>query len=138
MTKILTFKKRKDFLRVAQGFHVATHNMVLQAAQSLSGSADNIMVGYTTTKRIGNAVIRNKSRRRLRAIVREVLQTYALPQVDYVFIARNTTASCCFKELRGDVVYAIKRINKNFMSPQKENGQNDAPLLQENSSAEGN
>ena len=137
MTKIITFKKRKDFLRVAQGFHVATHNMVLQATQSLSCSS-NIYVGYTSTKRIGNAVIRNKSRRRLRAIVREVLRTYALPQVDYVFIARNTTASCCFKELRGDVVYAIKRINKNFMPPQKENGQNDAPLLQENLSAEGN
>ena len=67
---------------------------------------------------IGNAVIRNKSRRRLRAIVREVLTKYASPQTDYVFIARSTTATCCFKELRRDVIYALKRINKNFISPQ--------------------
>ena len=110
MTKILTFKKRKDFLRVAQSFHVATHNMVLQAAHSLSAMPD-IMTGYTATKRIGNAVIRNKSKRRLRAIARDVLP-------HYVFIARISTAKCNFKELKNDVIYAIKRINKNF-TPQK-------------------
>ena len=117
MTKILTFKKRKDFLRVAQSFHVATHNMVLQAAHSLSAMPD-IMTGYTATKRIGNAVIRNKSKRRLRAIARDVLPHYAAPGVDYVFIARISTAKCNFKELKNDVIYAIKRINKNF-TPQK-------------------
>ena len=112
MTKILTFKKRKDFLRVAQSFHVATHNMVLQAAHSLSAMPD-IMTGYTATKRIGNAVIRNKSKRRLRAIA-----ALCAPGVDYVFIARISTAKCNFKELKNDVIYAIKRINKNF-TPQK-------------------
>lgn len=127
MTKIITLKKRKDFLRVAQGFHVATHNMVLQATQSLSCSSD-IYVGYTSTKRIGNAVIRNKSRRRLRAIVREVLAKHAAPQTDYVFIARSTTATCCFKELRRDVIYALKRINKNFISPQITDTGNESPV----------
>ena len=117
MTKILTFKKRKDFLRVAQSFHVATHNMGRQAAHSLSAMPD-IMTGYTATKRIGNAVIRNKSKRRLRAIARDVLPHYAAPGVDYVFIARISTAKCNFKELKNDVIYAIKRINKNF-TPQK-------------------
>lgn len=115
MTKILTFKKRKDFLRVAQGFYVATHNMVLQAARSLSETDNNIMVGYTATKKIGNAVIRNKSKRRLRAVVREVLARYAISGVDYILIARNSTAKCDFKELKQDTIYAIKRINKNFI-----------------------
>ncbi len=114
MTKIIVFKKRKDFLRVAQAFYVATHNMVLQAAPSLS-ETDNLFVGYTATKKIGNAVCRNRSKRRLRAIVREVLKTYALPHVDYVFIARNSTATCLYAELKKDTIYAIKRINKNFI-----------------------
>ncbi|MBO5039224.1 MAG: ribonuclease P protein component [Alphaproteobacteria bacterium] len=118
MTKILTFKKRKDFLRVAQGAYVATRNMVLQAAPSLL-KTDNIMVGYTATKKIGNAVTRNKSKRRLRAVVREILIKYALEGIDYVFIARNSTAACDYKELRQDTVYALKRINKNFL-PQDE------------------
>lgn len=114
MTKIFVFKKRKDFLRVAGGFHVATYNMVLQAAQSLSCSED-IFIGFTATKRVGNAVIRNRSKRRLRAVVYDVLPKYALPKTDYVFIARISTAGCNFKELRRDVIYAIKRINKNFL-----------------------
>lgn len=114
MTKILTFKKRKDFVRVAQSFYVATHNMTLQAARRLSVDEGNIWVGYTATKKIGNAVCRNKSKRRLRAIAREVLTKYALPSVDYVFIARKSTPTCLFSELRRDTIYAIKKINKNF------------------------
>ena len=115
MVKIFTFKKRRDFLRVAKGAYIATHNMVLQAAPSLS-QTDDIMVGYTATKKIGNAVCRNKSKRRLRAIVREVLEKYAAPEVDYVFVARLSTASCDYKELKSDTVYAIKKINKNFLT----------------------
>ncbi len=114
MTKIIVFKKRKDFLRVAQAFYVATHNMVLQAALSLS-ETDNLFVGYTATKKIGNAVCRNRSKRRLRAVAHEVLPVYALPNVDYIFIARNSTASCPYSELKKDTIYAIKRINKNFI-----------------------
>ncbi len=115
MVKILTFKKRKDFLRVAQNFYIATHNMVLQAAPSLYEQED-ILVGYTATKKIGNAVIRNKSKRRLRAICREVLSEYARPHTDYVFIARASTAQCDYQELRKDTIYAIKKINKNFIA----------------------
>lgn len=114
MVKIFTFKKRKDFLRVAKNAYVATHNMVLQAAPSLSVTND-IWVGYTATKKIGNAVKRNKSKRRLRAVVHEVLIKYALPHIDYVFIARNSTPCCNYQELKSDTIYALKKINKIFM-----------------------
>ena len=120
MAKIVTFKKRKDFLRVASQFYVATHNMVLQAAHSLSETND-IWVGYTATKKIGNAVCRNRCRRRLRAIVREVLMDYYCPHVDYIFIARQSTATCDFAELKKDTIYALKKINKNFSAPDDEN-----------------
>ncbi|MCM1323693.1 MAG: ribonuclease P protein component [Acetobacter sp.] len=127
MTKILTFKKRKDFLRVAKGCYIATHNMVLQAAPSLS-KIDDIMVGYTATKKIGNAVIRNKSKRRLRSIVATVLKTYALARIDYVFIARLSTAECDFQELKKDTIYAIKKINKNFLPIAEENASNEKSI----------
>lgn len=113
MANIFTLKKRKDFLRVAASFYVATHNMVLQAAPSLF-EGDDIYVGYTATKKIGNAVIRSRSKRRLRAVVRDVLDKYAYPHTDYVFIARNSTATCDFSELKKDTIYALKKINKNF------------------------
>jgi len=115
MTKIFTFKKRKDFLRVAKGDYVVAHNVIVQAAPSLS-AVDNIMVGYTATKRLGNAVVRNRCKRRLRAVVLAVLKQYALAHIDYVFIARQTTAECNFQELQRDMIYAVKKINKNFMS----------------------
>ena len=115
MPKILTLKKRKDFLRVAAGFHVVTHNLVLQATRSLCAT-DDIWVGFTATKKIGNAVCRNKSKRRLRAIAKETLQNYAVAHVDYVFIARNSTFCCNYAELCQDAVYAIKKINKNFLN----------------------
>lgn len=120
MKKILTFKKRKDFLRVAKGFYVPTHNLVLQATRSLS-ETDVIMVGYTATKKIGNAVVRNLSKRRLRAIARELLPLFAKDNIDYVFIARNSTASCDFSELRKDTSYALKKINKMFIEESLKN-----------------
>lgn len=89
--------------------------MVLQATRSLY-NGDVIFVGYTATKKIGNAVIRTKSKRRLRAIVREILKDNALSNVDYVFIARKSTADCCFSELKRDVLYALKRINKEILN----------------------
>lgn len=117
MAKIFTLKKRKDFLRVASGFHVATHNMVLQATLGLSDE-DHFFVGYTATKKTGNAVCRNKSKRRLRAVAREILPSLAFPHADYVLIARNSTASCDFSELKQDTAYAFKKINKNFIFQQ--------------------
>jgi ribonuclease P protein component len=115
MAKLLTLKKRKDFLRVAKGFHVATRNMVLQATLSVFDD-DNIWIGYTATKKIGNAVKRSRSKRRLRAVVREVLPYHALDNVDYIFIARNSTAECDFNDLKQDTIYALKKISKNFLS----------------------
>lgn len=114
MVKIYTLKKRKDFLRVAANSYIATHNMVLQAAHSLLDT-DDFFVGYTATKKIGNAVCRNKCKRRLRAIVQNVLTQYALPHTDYVFVARSTTATCDYTELKRDTIYALKKINKNFI-----------------------
>ena len=112
--KVLAARRARGRKKLAQAFYVATHNMVLQAALSLS-ETDNLFVGYTATKKIGNAVCRNRSKRRLRAVAHEVLPVYALPNVDYIFIARNSTASCPYSELKKDTIYAIKRINKNFI-----------------------
>jgi ribonuclease P protein component len=126
MTKILTFKKRKDFLRVASGFHIATYNVVLQATRSLFND-NQIHVGYTATKKIGNAVLRSKAKRRLRAAVREILPSNHLSFVDYVFIARNSTPSCDYKDLTRDIAYALKKIHKNFQTTTED----DATSLKE-------
>ena len=72
MTAVLKIKKRKDFLRVAkQGLKMVTSTVILQAAQSLSVSETAPKIGFTTTKKLGKAHIRNRARRRMRAALRE-------------------------------------------------------------------
>ena len=111
MSAFLKIKKRKDFVRAAKiGEKVVTTSIVLQAARSLSESSIAPKFGFTTTKKIGHAVVRNRARRRLRAIVRE-LYPLAKDNTEYVLIARKDTATCDFAILRRDLSYALHKIN---------------------------
>ena len=90
MPEVLVLKKRKDFVRVAaKGVRVATSTLILQAAQNLSTDNQFCRVGYTTTKKIGKAHIRNRTRRRMRAedvvydVVYLVHEQYARPYERY-------------------------------------------------------
>lgn len=122
MSEVLTLKKRKDFVRVAkQGLKMVTSTLILQAAQTLSANASSPQVGYTTTKKIGKAHVRNRTRRRLRAAVREVFAQYAIANVDYVIIGRYNTATCPFENLTKDLAWGLKKISKLI----KEEGKSD-------------
>lgn len=121
---LTTLAKRADFLRVAgRGTKWATAGLVLQAcprtAPGVAGTgptganvneAQGIRVGYTASKKVGGAVVRNRARRRLRALAREVLAAEATPGYDYVVIARAETATRDFAALRGDMRFALKRL----------------------------
>lgn len=97
---------------------MVTHNLVLQAVQSLSAPyreklpEDGCFLGFTVTKKVGHAHLRNRTKRRLRAAAREVFPQLALPKFDYVLIGRYSTAGADFKTLVGDMKMAVKRINK--------------------------
>lgn len=113
MTEIRVIKKRKDFVKVAQkGQKVIQSSLILQAAFNFNCLHDSFEVGYTATKKLGKAHIRNRTKRRLRAIVQELLPSNHLSQVQYVVIGRYNTASCAFDKLRTDMQYALKKIHK--------------------------
>jgi len=82
--------------------------LVLQAAARRDGSG--IGVGFTASRKVGNAVTRNRAKRRLRALAAEVLPGQAEAGRDYVLIARQTTATRGYAALRGDLVRALKRL----------------------------
>ena len=104
-------KKRKDFVKVSrQGVSLATQSIVMQAIASSESSAPRI--GYTTTKRIGNAVVRNRCRRRLRAVAATFFEQYAQPNTTYVLIGRFNTSTIDFATLCKDFSYGIKKLNK--------------------------
>ena len=112
--KSVILKKRKDFLRVAQGgVHVVTNTLILQAALSVSDNIENWRVGFTATKKIGKAY--------LRAAMREVFPLEAMPRTDYVLISRFNTFYCPYKNLLKDLRTAVKKINNQLKKTDDEN-----------------
>ena len=69
-----------------------------------------IGIGYTASRRIGNAVARNRARRRLRAAVRAILPGGAKPGYDYVVVARPAILTCPFNVVLSDLATAFARV----------------------------
>ena len=67
-------------------------------------------VGFTASKKVGNAVRRNRAKRRLRVLADTVLRDRAEPGHDYVLIARAATVERDFAELRDDLHFSLKRV----------------------------
>jgi ribonuclease P protein component len=100
-------KRRSEFLRVAaQGRKAAVHGLVLQA---LLTGAPGTRVGFTVTKKVGHAVIRNRTRRRLKEAARLLLRERAVVGYDLVLIGRDTTRGRPFDELIRDLARALDK-----------------------------
>jgi ribonuclease P protein component len=78
--------KRSDFLAANSGLRVARGGVVLQVRPN---GGEDLRFGITVTKKIGNAVVRNRMKRRLRALVRELLPAHGLAGHDHVLIGRE-------------------------------------------------
>lgn len=101
--------RRRDFLAAAKAPSAATPGLVVQARPRPDDAA--FRVGFTTTKKLGNAVVRNRIRRRLREAARLTLPGLALPAHDYVLIGRAAAATRDFDALRKDIISALNRLH---------------------------
>ncbi|MEO8558231.1 MAG: ribonuclease P protein component [Rhodospirillales bacterium] len=110
--QLKTLLRRADFLRVAAARRRSvTPGFILQAAIQPEDIAEHApRVGYTASRKVGNAVIRNRAKRRLRAIVRELMPSLAKDGTDYVLIARQETPARDFALLQDDLRHALQRV----------------------------
>ncbi len=102
-------KRRADFLRLAKsGRKAVMPGLVLQAADP--SDVDGVRLGFTVTKKVGNAVIRNRTRRRLKEAARLLLRQRSLPAIDLVLIGREGTRERPFPLLLDDLQRALQKV----------------------------
>jgi ribonuclease P protein component len=107
--EITRLKTRPDFLAAARALNCARGAVVAQARFRHDDST-LIRIGFTATKRIGGAVVRNRAKRRLREAARIVAPLHARAGCDYVFIARGGTVSRAWAPLLDDMKTALIRL----------------------------
>ena len=91
----------------------ATAGMVVQVRKRRPGEAEDdlVRVGFTTSRKVGNAVTRNRARRRLRACADAVLPGIVKPGLDIVIIGRAATTARPFDALKDDFLKSLKKLD---------------------------
>ena len=107
--KIERLTSRPQFLAAAKGVSEARGAVVVQRLDRRDG-VPTVRLGFTATRKVGNAVIRNRAKRRLREAARAAAPLLAVPGSDYVFIARMGTADRPWDRLLDDVKSALTRL----------------------------
>jgi len=74
------------------------------------GQGTTVRVGFTVSRKVGNAVTRNRARRRLREVARLVIPENAQPGLDYVLVARQAAVGRDFAALQRELLEALKRL----------------------------
>ena len=96
---------RADFLRAQRGVRRVTPGLTLEICSCPDSNL--IRVGFTASSKIGGAVVRNRAKRRLRAVAAELLPLSGLPGTDYVLVARRDTVTRPFESLKADLAQAL-------------------------------
>ncbi len=103
-------KHRQDFVAAAKGLFAAMPGMVVQVLDRRDDGAPR--VGFTVTKKQGNAVARNRIKRRLREVTRLHLGEQARTGFDYVLIGRAQAITRDFSDLQKDLHSALQRLHR--------------------------
>ena len=109
LLKIERLTSRPQFLAAAKGVSKAQGAVVVQRLDRGDGD-ETVRVGFTATRKVGGAVVRNRAKRRLREAARALVSDHGVPGSDYVLIARMGTAAREWPRLLDDVKSALTRL----------------------------
>jgi ribonuclease P protein component len=117
--RVVSLKRREDFLRLRGGVRWSTGAFVIETKRrgehpeaEVARAAAGPRFGLTVTKKLGGAVVRNRIRRRLKEALRGLEPDLALPEHDYVLIARAAASTWAFERLRQDLVRGLSHVNQ--------------------------
>lgn len=112
--RLATLRKRAEFERIRGGGRWSTPCFVLEGKARPpapeTGQGSNPRFGFTISRKVGKAVVRNKIRRRLRSALADIAETDADPRFDYVIIARTPASNHPFAQLKADLATALRRV----------------------------
>jgi len=119
----VTLKKRSEFLRVRGGARWGTAAFLLEAKPRLGISQpddrEGARFGFTVTKKMGNAVVRNRIRRRLKAAIEHLAPDIAMAGYDYVLVSRRAAVSLPYQDLLSDLQQAFERVHNSLRHKRK-------------------
>ncbi len=105
-------KRRQDFIAASRGRRAVQPGVVLQARRRDPAPEAPIRIGYTASRRVGGAVVRNRAKRRLRAAAALTMPQLGAAGWDYVLIARpDATATQPFAQLLGNLARAVRSVH---------------------------
>jgi ribonuclease P protein component len=113
---------RQDFLRIAAARRKwVAPGLILQVAPNpepaaAGAHAEGRRLGFTASKKVGNSVARNRAKRRLRALARELMAEQAATDRDYVLIARTETVTRPYAQLKAELATALGRLGLKRMA----------------------
>ena len=107
-------KRRREFLAAARGRKSGGTIVGLQGIKQRPTETPDqtVRIGFTCSKKVGNAVARNRARRRLKAAAAELAPDLAIPGCDYVLVGRTATVNVPFDRIKNDLRRAFKEVGK--------------------------
>jgi ribonuclease P protein component len=104
-------RQRSDFLAANGGLRVGTPGFVLLVKPRADQRAQ-VRIGYTVTKKTGNAVVRNRIKRRFRELARALLPEHGIAGADHVLIGRTEALTRDFAAMKADLERALMRVRE--------------------------